>query len=93
MADLTTPRPGDLLRVGREASVQFHRPILFRVIRVLDWTTFDGWIWLEGYELNAAGDAVNRRAIFVQPAGLRIAPAPVVGKPGQQRRLKSSQRR
>ncbi|BCJ59369.1 hypothetical protein [Micromonospora endophytica] len=65
------PRSGDVLHVTRAASVQFRKPILFRVIRVLDRPTYDGWVWLEGYELNAAGDAVNRRSIFVQRAGLR----------------------
>jgi hypothetical protein len=52
---------------------------MFRVIKVLDWPTYDGWIWLEGYELNTAGDAVSRRSIFVQKAGLRqlhVAPRP-----------------
>ncbi|MEV4480053.1 hypothetical protein AB0K04_13595 [Micromonospora coxensis] len=73
------PRSGDVLHVTRAASVQFLRPITFRVIRVLDWPTYDGWLWLDGYELNASGDAVNRRSIFVQQAGLRTlqaAPAP-----------------
>ncbi|MFI9641824.1 hypothetical protein ACIG87_17455 [Micromonospora sp. NPDC051925] len=80
-----TPRSGDLLHVTRAASVQFINPIMFRVIRVLDWPTYDGWIWLEGYQLNAKGDAVARRSIFVQPAGLVIkqqtAPAPAVSQP------------
>ncbi|WFE34939.1 hypothetical protein [Micromonospora sp. WMMD975] len=71
-----TPRSGDLLHVTRAASVQFVRPIMFRVIRTLDWTTYDGWAWLDGYEVNAAGDAVARRTIFVRPAGLRrLSPA------------------
>ena len=73
------PRSGDVLHVTRAASVQFLKPIAFRVIRVLDWPTYDGWLWLDGYELNAAGDAVNRRSIFVQQEGLRhvqAAPAP-----------------
>ncbi|MEU8069339.1 MULTISPECIES: hypothetical protein [unclassified Micromonospora] len=73
------PRSGDVLHVTRAASVQFLRPIMFRVIRVLDWPTYDGWLWLEGYELNAAGDAVSRRSIFVLGEGLRqlqAAPAP-----------------
>ncbi|MEV0326610.1 hypothetical protein AB0H63_09170 [Micromonospora echinospora] len=71
-----TLRAGDLVEVTQEASVQFVR---FRVIRVLDRVTYDGWVWLDGYQLNAKGDAVARRAIFVQPAGLRrprSAPAP-----------------
>jgi hypothetical protein len=57
--------------VTRAASVQFAEPLVFRVIRVHDWPTYDGWSWLDGYELNAAGDAVQRRSIFVQLAGLR----------------------
>ncbi|WP_245714720.1 hypothetical protein [Micromonospora inyonensis] len=65
-------RAGDLFEVTAAASVQFTvRPIVFRLIRVLDWVTFDGWIWLDGYQLDAKGDAVARRSIFVQPAGLR----------------------
>ncbi|MGN9775023.1 hypothetical protein ACTMS0_04490 [Micromonospora sp. H33] len=65
------PRSGDVLHVTRAASVQFLRPITFRVIRVLDWPTYDGWLWLDGYELNASGDAVSRRSIFVQRNGLQ----------------------
>ena len=65
------PRSGDVLHLTRAASVQFVRPILFRVIRLLDWPTYDGWIWVDGYELNATGDAVSRRSVFVQAAGLR----------------------
>ncbi|MEV6691255.1 hypothetical protein AB0M35_07275 [Micromonospora sp. NPDC051196] len=69
------PRSGDVLHVTSAASVQFIKPIHFRVIRVLDRPTYDGWLWLEGYELNAAGDAVNRRSIFVQRAGLQLVQA------------------
>jgi len=65
------PRSGDVLRVTRAASVQFVEPMLFRVIRVHDWPTYDGWVWLDGYQLNAAGDAVERRSIFVQIKGLQ----------------------
>lgn len=66
-----TPRAGDILHVTREASVQFVTPLLFRVIRVHDWPTYDGWLWLDGYQLNGAGDAVERRSIFVQQDGLQ----------------------
>ncbi|MEU4568116.1 hypothetical protein [Micromonospora sp. NPDC023956] len=71
---MTTPLPGagDLVLVTRAASVQFVTPMMFRVIRVLDWVTFDGWVWLDGYQLDDTGDAVARRSIFVQPAGLRM---------------------
>jgi hypothetical protein len=69
------PRSGDVLRVTRAASVQFAEPMKFRVIRVHDWQTYDGWTWLDGYQLDAGGDAVERRSIFVQIDGLQHAPA------------------
>ncbi|GLZ61620.1 hypothetical protein [Micromonospora sp. NBRC 107095] len=50
--------------------MQFTRPIFVRVIRVLDWPTYDGWLWLDGYELSAKGAAVARRSLFVMSAGL-----------------------
>jgi len=64
------PRSGEVLRVTKSASVQFSEPMMFRVIRVHDWQTSDGWAWLDGYQLNAIGDAVERRSIFVQLKGL-----------------------
>jgi len=64
------PRSGDVLEVTRDASVQFATPMRFRVIRVLDWPTYTGWVWLDGYQLNADGEAVDRRSIFVQINGL-----------------------
>lgn len=72
------PRSGDVLQVTRAASVQFAEPLLFRVIRVHDWPTYDGWVWLDGYELNAAGEAVTRRSIFVQVNGLRQVRPPAM---------------
>ena len=73
------PRSGDVLRVTRAASVQFSTPMLFRVIRVHDWSTYNGWAWLDGYELNRLGEAVERRSIFVQLDGLQpgqVGPMP-----------------
>jgi hypothetical protein len=61
---------GDVLFITDRASVQFRRPILFRVIREEPWSTPQGWVWLDGYELNKTCDAVSRRSIFVQRAGL-----------------------
>jgi hypothetical protein len=74
---VTDLRAGTLLHVTRAASVQFLRPIFFRVIRVhTDWHTYHGWAWLDGYEIDARGEAVARRSIFVRPAGLReLAPS------------------
>jgi hypothetical protein len=68
---LVLPRSGDVLRVTRAASVQFAEPMMFRVIRVHDWHTYDGWAWLDGYQLDTSGNAVERRSIFVQLRGLQ----------------------
>lgn len=85
------PQAGDVLRIGIEASVQFGTPILFRVIRALDLETYYGWVWLDGYELNTFGDAVERRSIFVQISGLHLATPTSASKPrtpaGNQRQL------
>jgi hypothetical protein len=72
------PAAGDVLSITKDASVQFiSYPILFRVIRVMEQetrATYYGWVWLEGYEIDSAtGDALQRRSIFVQLAGLRPA--------------------
>ncbi|RGC67876.1 hypothetical protein C5N14_15445 [Micromonospora sp. MW-13] len=78
---------GALLHVTRAASPQFARPIFFRLIRVhADWITYDGWIWLDGYQFNAKGDAAARRSIFVQKAGLQVlAPTAVESTPVDRR--------
>jgi hypothetical protein len=67
------PNSGDILVIDRDASVQFLKPMRFRVIRILKRETYEGWLWLEGYEVNQHGDAVERRQIFVQARGLRMA--------------------
>ena len=57
------PRSGDVLRVTRSASVQFTEPMMFRVIRVHDWQTSDGWAWLDGYQLALQMDDGTTQAI------------------------------
>jgi hypothetical protein len=71
----TTLQPGDVLHVDGEASVQFQgtQSLRFRVIRVDERSTYDGWIWLEGYVLGPVGNALQRRRIFVRLEGLRPA--------------------
>jgi len=66
---------GEVLHVGGDASVQFEgeRALRFQVIRVDGRSTYDGWIWLEGYVLGPAGNALRRRRIFVRREGLRPA--------------------
>jgi hypothetical protein len=41
------------------------------VIRIDPRSTYDGWLWLEGYVLGPVGNALQRRRIFVRRDGLR----------------------
>jgi hypothetical protein len=70
------PRPGDVLIVDGKASVQFAgaRGLVFRVISVSKRNTYDGWVWIHGYVLDSAGNATERREIFVRHDGLRRYP-------------------
>ena len=63
---------GDVVIVGRAASVQFagRAGFTFRVVAVDDRLTYAGWVWLDGYQLDGHGRAVARRRIFVRRAGL-----------------------
>ncbi|WP_435821379.1 hypothetical protein [Micromonospora parva] len=71
-------KAGDVVCLTTAASVQFLRPIFVRVIRELpERHTYDGWVWFEGYQLNAAGDAVARRELYVLRAGVRLQALPV----------------
>ncbi|MET8364120.1 hypothetical protein ABZU53_11180 [Micromonospora sp. NPDC005194] len=68
------PKPGDVLVIDGQASVQFSiNELVFRVIRVDPRPTYDGWLWLHGYSLKPTGEAIEKREIFVQRAGLRTA--------------------
>jgi hypothetical protein len=66
------PKPGDVLYVGGAASVQFQgeRSLTLRVIRVDHRLTYDGWLWIDGYVLGPAGEATERRVVFVRNEGL-----------------------
>jgi hypothetical protein len=68
-------QPGDVVHVDGEASVQFQGEcsMRFRVIRVDPRSTYDGWLWLEGYVLGPEGDPLQRRRIFVRREGLHAA--------------------
>ncbi|WP_407938812.1 hypothetical protein [Micromonospora rubida] len=67
--------PGDLVLVDGRASVQFagDRALWLRVTSVDDTPTYYGWVWLTGYSIDlATGNALARREVFVQIAGLQI---------------------
>ncbi|MEU4551402.1 hypothetical protein [Micromonospora violae] len=82
-------KSGDVLHLTRAASVQFLRPIFVRVIRLPDWVTYDGWLWIEGYELGPKGEAVVRRSLFVQKAGLIWqAPPALAARPTARRQVR-----
>ncbi len=74
------PKPGDVLLVDDQASVQFAglRQLIFRVAKVRDGITCHGWVWLKGYVLDRQGEAVEQREIFVQVAGLKPVQAPLL---------------
>ncbi len=75
----TPPQPGDVVYVGPRASGQFsaQSAFTFRMIHVHQRPTYHRWRWLDGHQLDANGDAVERREIFVQTAGLlRVGPSP-----------------
>jgi hypothetical protein len=84
--DAITPKPGDVLLIDDEASVQFAglRYLIFRVTKVDDRTTYRGWVWLKGYALDRRGRAVEQREIFVQRKGLKRhrIPTAAAGHPG-----------
>ncbi|MEU8183697.1 hypothetical protein AB0B85_09980 [Micromonospora sp. NPDC049044] len=73
-----TLRAGDVVLLTTAASVQFRKPIVVRVIHELpDRHTYDGWLWLDAYELNPKGEAIARRELFVMRAGVQMqSPAP-----------------
>ncbi|MFE9919139.1 hypothetical protein ACFYPG_28670 [Micromonospora sp. NPDC005553] len=81
-------RAGDVIHLTAAASVQFLRPIFVRVIRELpERHTYHGWVWVEGYQLNAAGDAVAHRELYVMRAGVRLQPLPITPtRPARRRR-------
>ena len=71
---IPAPRSGEIVVVTRAASVQFQQPIRLRVIEVEQRTTYPGWAWLHGYQLNDVDEAVERRSVFVELAGLYRPP-------------------
>ena len=84
--DPRLPASGDVVVIGPKASVQFKEQFLFGGIRILPWETFDGWCWLDGYVLDRAGDAVERRRLFLQILGLRLPePGNAVNQPRRSR--------
>lgn len=71
-------RAGDMVLLTTAASVQFRKPIVVRVIRELaDRYTYDGWLWLDAYQLDRKGDAVARRELYVRRAGVQAASVPL----------------
>lgn len=67
--NLRTPgrRPGDVVRLSGQDSPQFAlQPILLRIVRTEAASTSDEWEWLDGYQLDAVGEAVAKRRVFVR---------------------------
>ncbi|RAO62280.1 hypothetical protein LUPAC06_00643 [Micromonospora saelicesensis] len=67
-------KAGDVVHLTTAASVQFLHPIFVRVIRELpERHTYDGWVWIDCYELNAA--QVPRMVVHGPPAPPPLSPA------------------
>lgn len=89
------PGAGDVVQVTPAASPMFgnaylgdDRGFLFRVIRVQDIPTYGGWAWIDGYQLDDEGNAVESRTIYVMTEGLVLAedpPPPGKRPPGRPR--------
>jgi hypothetical protein len=66
------PQSGDVIQLGKGCGVPWeYLPTLVRVIRMHDWTTSQGMAWIDVYQLNADGDAVARRSVYVQVSGIK----------------------
>ncbi|MFY1687334.1 hypothetical protein [Plantactinospora sp. WMMB782] len=68
------PMPGEVIGVGAAASTQFggNRKLVLRVITIDSRPTYYGWCWVVGYVLDRAGEAVEKRELFVRVAGLAL---------------------
>jgi hypothetical protein len=85
-------KAGDVLHLTRAASVQFIKPIMFRLIKErTDLHTYHGWVWLDGYELNERGEAVARRELYVIREGVRVMNPPPT--PRQRERMRRGSQR
>lgn len=77
-------RPGDVLVIDRAASVQFTTPFLFRLIKVHDRESYEGWCWIDGFVLDDRGRDGERRTLYVQFRALTVAdrgPMPQASRP------------
>jgi hypothetical protein len=78
------PVPGDLVLIDGRASVQFagDRALWLRITAVDDRPTYHGWLWLTGYSIDpATGNAMAKREVYVQIAGLQIQRRKTQGTP------------
>ncbi len=66
-------KTGDVLKLDGRAGILYKiRPIHVRVIKTLEPTvSYDGE-WIDAYELDDDGNAVERRDLFVQPSGVEL---------------------
>lgn len=70
-------RAGTVLWIGRAAGVQFggDRAITLRLVSVDEQPTYEGAAWVTGYVLNARGEAITRRELYIDvTAGVRVLP-------------------
>ena len=76
---IPAPAPGDVVIIDQRAGPHLAGPHLggplrLRVGSVERSVTMAGWAWLHGYQLNDVDEAVERRSVFVELAGLYRPP-------------------
>ncbi|WP_018353545.1 hypothetical protein [Longispora albida] len=63
--------PGDVVRLTKAASPQFGSPLVLRLTKISERrSSVSGWAWIEGYQLDTAGQAITKRTVFVNLAGI-----------------------
>lgn len=65
--------PGATIRITAEAGPAV-RPMTARVIKVHSWEAWTGMAWLDIYEIDERGQAVEQRLAYVALAGIHPAP-------------------
>jgi hypothetical protein len=69
------PLPGDIVMITKQASAQFTAvpSFWFAVHRVEPPLAFPDMCWIHGTVLDAIGEALEKRSLYVRPRGLLIS--------------------
>lgn len=87
------PVTGEVVAITGACSVQFAgQHFLMRIIHTFsNWSTPEGWVWLTGYVLDKDMQALHRRELLVQVAGLSFVARPSTRRDNRARIVKAAQ--